>query len=55
MYAGYGVAFMLFGRANNFYWGFIVTPAFLVGLAFLPRALSDLVSAARPREAGIPA
>jgi hypothetical protein len=55
MYAGYGVAFMLFGRANNFYWGFIVTPAFLVGLAFLPRALSDLASAARAREAGIPA
>lgn len=51
LYAGYGAAFMLFGRANNFYWGLMVAPAFLVGLAFVPRALSDLASAARRREA----
>ena len=50
-YAGYGLAFMLFGRANNFYWGLMVAPAFLVGLAFVPRAFSDLASAARRREA----
>lgn len=51
MYLGYGLAFMLFGRANNFYWGLIVTPAFLVGLAFVPGALSDLNQAIRrPRE-----
>ncbi|HXG81195.1 MAG TPA: hypothetical protein VNJ05_05290 [Sphingomicrobium sp.] len=47
MYLGYGVAFMLFGRANNFYWGLMVTPAFLIGLAFLPQALTDLAAAAR--------
>jgi hypothetical protein len=51
MYSGYGLAFMLFGRANNFYWGLIVVPAFLVGLAFLPRAFSDLAMAVRRREA----
>lgn len=51
LYAGYGLAFMLFGRANNFYWGLMVAPAFLVGLAFVPRAISDLASAARRRTA----
>jgi hypothetical protein len=51
MYLGYGLAFMLFGRANNFYWGLIVVPAFLVGLAFLPRAFTDLASTIRPRKA----
>lgn len=49
-YAGYGVAFMLFGRANNFYWGLMVAPAFLVGLAFVPRAFSDLASAMKRRQ-----
>ena len=50
MYLGYGLAFMLFGRANNFYWGLMVTPAFLIGLAFLPQASADLVSETRARE-----
>lgn len=50
MYLGYALAFMLFGRANNFYWGLMVTPAFLIGLAFLPQAFADLASAARARE-----
>lgn len=49
-YAGYAVAFMLFGRSNNFYWGLMVAPAFLVGLAFVPRAYSDLASAIRTHE-----
>lgn len=49
-YAGYGLLFMLFGRANNFYWGLMVAPAFLVGLAFVPRAVSDLWSATHRRE-----
>ena len=51
IYSGYGIAFMLFGRANNFYWGLIVAPAFLIGLAFLPRAFSDLASTIMPRKA----
>ena len=50
MFLGYGLAFMLFGRANNFYWGLIVTPAFLVGLAFVPAAVADLKWAISRRE-----
>lgn len=50
LYLGYALAFMLFGRANNFYWGIMVAPAFLVGLAFVPGAISDLRSAIRGRE-----
>jgi hypothetical protein len=52
MYLGYGLSFMLFGRANNFYWGLMVTPAFLIGLAFLPQALTDLTAAVRARPKG---
>lgn len=47
LYAGYGLAFMLAGRANNFYWGAVVAPAMFVGLAFLPMALKSLWRAAR--------
>lgn len=46
-FAGYGLGFALFGRSNNFYWGLMVAPAFLVGIAFLPRALADLRASAR--------
>ena len=51
LYLGYGLGFMLFGRANNFYWGLMVTPAFLIGLAFLPRAFKDLGGVLRSRPA----
>ena len=47
LYAGYALAFMLAGRANNFYWGAVVAPAMFVGLAFLPMALRSLVTTAR--------
>ncbi|MEZ5680645.1 MAG: hypothetical protein R3E14_05040 [Erythrobacter sp.] len=47
LYAGYGLAFILAGRANNFYWGAVVAPAMWVGLAFLPMALASLLRAAR--------
>ena len=47
LYLGYGLAFMLGGRANNFYWGAVVAPAMFIGLAFLPMALPSLVRAAR--------
>jgi hypothetical protein len=52
MYLAYGLAFMLFGRADNFYWGLMVAPALLIGLAFLPRAFSDLASTIKRRTAG---
>ncbi|MFW2351346.1 hypothetical protein [Qipengyuania sp.] len=50
LYLGYGLAFMLAGRANNFYWGAVVAPAMFVGLAFVPMALASLVQSARGRE-----
>lgn len=43
---GYGAAFMIAGRENNFYWGLIVTPVLFAGLAFVPGALRDLWRAA---------
>ncbi|WP_369026180.1 hypothetical protein [Qipengyuania sp. RANM35] len=49
LYLGYGLAFMLAGRANNFYWGAIVAPAMFIGLAFLPMALRSLLITARGR------
>ncbi len=42
LFLGYGLMFMIFGRDNNFYWGLMVAPAFLAGLAFCPAALADL-------------
>ncbi|NOU06158.1 MAG: hypothetical protein HOO99_08250 [Hyphomicrobiaceae bacterium] len=38
---GYAVLFMIIGRPNNFYWGFLVTPTLLVGLAFLPATAKE--------------
>jgi hypothetical protein len=51
LYLGYGLAFMLAGRANNFYWGTLVTPAIFMGLALAPRALWSLFAAAVPARA----
>jgi hypothetical protein len=44
---GYGLAFMIAGRDNNFYWGLIITPMLFAGLAFVPMSLRDLWQAAR--------
>jgi len=44
---GYGVAFMIAGRDNNFYWALVVMPIWFIGLAFLPRAIAGLVNSAR--------
>jgi hypothetical protein len=49
LFAGYGLAFMALGRPNNFYWGFMVVPTFLIGLAFLPQAFADLHAATRTK------
>ncbi|MFC3173218.1 hypothetical protein ACFOD9_03015 [Novosphingobium bradum] len=40
--AGYGLAFAIAGRGDNYYWGMVVAPTLLIGLAFLPAALRDL-------------
>lgn len=49
--AGYGVLFMLAGRWDNFYWGAMIAPAMFAGIVFAPRALADLLAAARVRGA----
>jgi hypothetical protein len=41
-FSAYAVAIALFARLDTFYWGLMVAPALLVGLAFLPDALRDL-------------
>lgn len=46
LYLGYGLAFMLAGRPDNFYWGAMVAPAMFIGLAFAPMALRGLMRAA---------
>ncbi len=45
--AGYGAMLTLFARADTFYWALIPAPLAFVGLAFLPKALSDLAKAVR--------
>ena len=51
--AGYGFAFMLAGRWDNFYWGAMIAPAMFAGIVFAPRAIAALLEAAgsgeRPR------
>lgn len=42
LYFGYGAAFMIAGRPDNYYWGAMVAPAMLAGLAFTPMALRSL-------------
>lgn len=46
LYGGYGLAFMIAGRPDNYYWGAMVAPAMLAGLAFALPALRALVHAA---------
>jgi len=46
VFAGYAVLLSLFGRTDTFYWGLMVAPTILVGLAFVPDGLRDLVAAA---------
>ncbi len=43
LYTGYGVAFMVAGRPDNYYWGFMVSPTIFAGLAFAPMALRSLL------------
>lgn len=51
LYAGYAVLFMIAGRGDNFYWGMMVAPGMLMGLAFAPAALRSLWVAAWPTKA----
>ena len=46
---GYALAFMIAGRAHNFYWGAIISPVMFVGLALVPMSLSSLIRKAGGR------
>lgn len=48
-FAGFAVLLGLFGRLDSFYWGLMIAPLFLVGLAFVPDTLRDVVAAATDR------
>ncbi|MDB5680407.1 MAG: hypothetical protein JWO16_212, partial [Sphingomonas bacterium] len=48
-FALYAALIGLFGRVDTFYWGLMVAPAILIGLAFAPDGLKDLSAAAFPR------
>ena len=53
LFGGYGLVLMVLGRPENFYWALMIAPTFLLGLAFLPEALTDLAAATRqPTPAG---
>jgi hypothetical protein len=58
-FAGFILAVSLFARYVNFYWLALMLPAYGAGLALVPRAVTDLVSALRRRpdaaDAGSPA
>lgn len=47
VFGGYAALLGLFGRADTFYWGLMIAPVLLVGLAFVPAGLRDLLVAVR--------
>lgn len=52
LFLGYGLAFMIAGRPDNFYWGAEIAPAMFIGLAFAGRAIRSLIAAASRQPAG---
>ena len=46
-FAAYAVLLSLFGRVDTFYWGLMIAPSFLIGLAFVPDGLNDLIVRSR--------
>lgn len=50
---GYGAAFMLAGRWDNFYWGAMTAPAMFAGIVFAPWALAGLLTAARAKSSAV--
>lgn len=55
LFLGYGLAFMIAGRPDNFYWGAMIAPAMFIGLAFAGRAIMSLIAAAFPKDHEAPA
>ncbi len=52
MFLGYGLAFTVAGRDENYYWGMMITPTLALGLAFAPMAAKALFRAAFAGPAG---
>ena len=52
LFAGYALIFMVLGRPDNWYWGLLISPLFLMGLMFAPVAVADLVAALTGRSRG---
>lgn len=50
---GYALMIALFARPDNFYWGFIVLPAWFAGFALAPRGVGQLWRAATAGPPGI--
>ncbi|MCP3731917.1 DUF2079 domain-containing protein [Sphingomonas sp. MG17] len=48
-FSAYAAAISLFARLDTFYWGLMIAPVFLVGLAFVPDGLRDLTARALDR------
>ncbi|WP_010185289.1 hypothetical protein [Sphingomonas sp. PAMC 26605] len=46
-FVAYAALLALFGRTDTFYWGLMIAPMLLIGLAFAPDGLRDLIEAAR--------
>jgi hypothetical protein len=46
MFLGYGLAFTVAGRDENYYWGMMIAPTLALGLAFAPMAARGLFEAA---------
>lgn len=53
-FAGFIAAVAIFARQENFYWMGLFIPAYGVGLAFVPRALNDLILAIRRQPSARP-
>ncbi|MEO7247424.1 MAG: hypothetical protein ABIW31_03130 [Novosphingobium sp.] len=51
LFLGYGLAFMIAGRPDNWYWGMTVAPTMWVGLALVPMAAKGLWHSAFPPRA----
>ena len=47
--AAYAAVLSVFGRLDTFYWGLLVAPLLLVGLAFVPDGLRDLLAGVADR------
>lgn len=47
VFAVYAALLGLFGRTDTFYWGLMIAPTLLIGLAFAPDGVRDLIAAAR--------